>query len=76
MERVETPEEAASREGSNVPSRSDGAPLLIVDGATKFFGPVKALVDGSITLYAGEAHALLGENGAGKSTLVKILAGV
>jgi len=76
MKRVETPEEAASREGSNVPSRSDGAPLLIVDGATKFFGPVKALVDGSITLYAGEAHALLGENGAGKSTLVKILAGV
>ena len=27
-------------------------------------------------LYAGEAHALVGENGAGKSTLVKMLAGV
>ena len=51
-------------------------PVLVVDGATKFFGPVKALVNGSITLFAGEAHALLGENGAGKSTLVKILAGV
>jgi rhamnose transport system ATP-binding protein len=33
-------------------------------------------VDGSIELYPGEAHALVGENGAGKSTLVKILAGV
>jgi rhamnose transport system ATP-binding protein len=52
------------------------APVLVVEGATKFFGPVKALIDGSITLYPGEAHALLGENGAGKSTLVKILAGV
>jgi rhamnose transport system ATP-binding protein len=29
-----------------------------------------------LDLYAGEAHALVGENGAGKSTLVKILAGV
>jgi rhamnose transport system ATP-binding protein len=51
-------------------------PLLVLDSAAKSFGAVKALVDGSITLLPGEAHALLGENGAGKSTLVKILAGV
>jgi rhamnose transport system ATP-binding protein len=51
-------------------------PVLVLDKATKSFGAVRALVDGSITLYPGEAHALLGENGAGKSTLVKILAGV
>ncbi len=44
--------------------------------AAKAFGAVQALVDGSIELYPGEAHALVGENGAGKSTLVKILAGV
>src|SRR5438874_7798178 len=52
------------------------SPRLILEGATKSFGPVVALGDGSITLYPGEAHALLGENGAGKSTLVKILGGV
>jgi rhamnose transport system ATP-binding protein len=52
------------------------APLLVLERATKSFGAVKALEDGSITLLSGEAHALLGENGAGKSTLVKILAGV
>ena len=52
------------------------APLLVLAGATKSFGAVQALSDGSVTLYPGEAHALLGENGAGKSTLVKILAGV
>jgi rhamnose transport system ATP-binding protein len=51
-------------------------PLLEVDGVVKYFGPVKALINGTVTLYPGEAHALLGENGAGKSTLVKILAGV
>ncbi|MDP9091757.1 MAG: sugar ABC transporter ATP-binding protein [Actinomycetota bacterium] len=51
-------------------------PRLVLDKATKSFGAVIALGDGSITLFSGEAHALLGENGAGKSTLVKILGGV
>jgi rhamnose transport system ATP-binding protein len=37
---------------------------------------VRALGDGSLALWPGEVHALLGENGAGKSTLVKLLAGV
>ncbi len=52
------------------------AARLALTGATKSFGAVRALEDASITLFAGEAHALLGENGAGKSTLVKILGGV
>ena len=52
------------------------APVLVLRHAAKSFGAVQALVDGSIELYPGEAHALVGENGAGKSTLVKILAGV
>jgi rhamnose transport system ATP-binding protein len=55
---------------------TDANARLVLRQATKSFGAVRALEDGSITLYPGEAHALLGENGAGKSTLVKILAGV
>ena len=51
-------------------------PRLTLDQAAKSFGAVQALADGSIALFSGEAHALVGENGAGKSTLVKILAGV
>jgi rhamnose transport system ATP-binding protein len=54
---------------------ADGA-WLVLEQATKRFGAVIALANGSIRLYPGEAHALVGENGAGKSTLVKILAGV
>ncbi len=53
-----------------------GTPVLSLHHASKSFGPVRALIDVSLDLYPGEAHALLGENGAGKSTLVKILAGV
>ena len=52
------------------------APVLALRHATKSFGAVRAVIDGTIELYGGEAHALVGENGAGKSTMVKILAGV
>ncbi len=50
--------------------------MLALRDAAKSFGAVRAVINGTIELYAGEAHALVGENGAGKSTVVKILAGV
>jgi rhamnose transport system ATP-binding protein len=58
------------------PAAARPQPLLVVDHVTKSFGAVQALTDGYLELYAGEAHALLGETGAGKSTIVRMLAGV
>jgi len=60
----------------HVTSIEPAAPLLSLEHAEKSFGAVHALEDGTVDLYAGEVHGLVGENGAGKSTLVKILAGV
>jgi simple sugar transport system ATP-binding protein len=45
-------------------------------GVGRRYGPTVALADVSLTVAAGESHALVGRNGAGKSTLVSILTGL
>jgi len=50
-------------------------PILAMAGIRKSFPGVQAIRDASLTLRAGEIHALVGANGAGKSTLIKILTG-
>jgi rhamnose transport system ATP-binding protein len=55
---------------------AQATPLLALDKATKSYGAVHALRDGTLAIRPGEVRALLGENGAGKSTLVKVLGGV
>ena len=52
------------------------APIMELRNATKSYGAVQALRDGTIAMTGGEVRALVGENGAGKSTLVKLLGGV
>jgi putative multiple sugar transport system ATP-binding protein len=50
--------------------------ILEMRSITKQFPGVKALSDVSITVVAGQIHAICGENGAGKSTLMNVLSGV
>jgi monosaccharide-transporting ATPase len=57
-----------------VPDQSEN--VLEIVGVSKQFTGVRALHNVSMSLGAGEVHALIGENGAGKSTLIKVATGV
>jgi simple sugar transport system ATP-binding protein len=51
-------------------------PAAHADGVWKSFGRTRALQDVTVSVTAGECHALVGRNGAGKSTLVGVLTGL
>src|SRR5437870_3492909 len=51
-------------------------PRFRARGVDKHFGPVQALTQVDLDLYAGQITALCGDNGAGKSVLTKCIAGI
>lgn len=53
----------------------DAVPLVEMRNISKSFGGVRAVVDVSLDLFAGEVVGVLGHNGAGKSVLMKTLSG-
>jgi ABC-2 type transport system ATP-binding protein len=50
-------------------------PLVKLEGITKFYGPLRALDEVSLSIFPG-ITGLLGPNGAGKTTLIKVLLGL
>ncbi len=48
-------------------------PLLRVTSVSKQFANIRAVIDLSFDVHAGEIVALLGPNGAGKTTMVRMI---
>lgn len=51
-------------------------PMVCVRGATRHYGPVKAVDGVDLDIGRGELFGLIGHNGAGKSTLFKMMLGL
>ena len=53
-----------------------GNELLVVDGVTKLFGPLRALDEVSLRVNSGEVLGLVGPNGSGKTTVINVISGL
>ena len=50
-------------------------PVLSMQGITKSFGGLKALMDVSFDIYPGDVFGIIGPNGSGKTTLINCITG-
>ncbi len=80
------PEESAAMSGRKIyeglplpdflrPKAATGT-VLEANAISKNFGGIRAVSNASVTVAAGEIHALIGPNGAGKTTLFNLVSGL
>jgi ABC-type sugar transport system ATPase subunit len=76
VENADLPGDQSGKKVENQTMSEQNELILKVEGISKRFGGVQALLDVDFDIQYGEVHALVGENGAGKTTMINILGGV
>jgi len=66
---------AATRSAPLTDPRARDEVQLVVSGASKRFGGVRAVEDVSISVTAGQIASIIGPNGAGKTSLLNMISG-
>jgi branched-chain amino acid transport system ATP-binding protein len=61
---------------TDTPAATDGRVILELRNVSAAYGPFRALFGVSLTVWPGEAEALLGANGAGKTTVARVATGL
>ena len=74
--RLQDPAGASAPVAAPVSNLSVSNPVVVLDGASKRFGALKALDRVDLFIGPGECLGLVGHNGAGKSTLVNLITGL
>lgn len=62
-----------NRVRAEAPRLIEQPPLLELRGLRKHYGPIVAIADVSLRVYAGEVIGIVGESGSGKSTVLRML---
>ena len=66
---------AIEAKGIHAEKPVSGQALLAVENVSRAFGGLRAVDGVSLTVLAGDRHAVIGPNGAGKSTLFNLITG-
>jgi len=59
-----------------VPTGAERQPVIELRGVTKYFGDKPILDNVDLTIYCGDALAIIGPSGTGKSTILRAIAGL
>ncbi len=62
-----------TQDAADPDATATGAPLVVLSGVNKHFGPLHVLADVDLVVHRGEVVVVIGPSGSGKSTLCRVI---